>query len=558
MIAAAAAADQQQAVTHDGEFERVPGGLAPLPPAPIPICDGGQSPPAYQRSGGWPTAGSPMVRIHTAARRPARAIVARRPRHEDGRDADRRCRMETSSSWTCGRAREARRPGRPVAPGGPGATHLSINTMNAASAPSSTTSRCSPRSRRPWRASARRTDPPGPPRRPAGRRRVGSTRVSDDGSEPPPPPPPNLSPPPGYTAYTGRPSTVKTIVRMRNIHDGRARPDRRIGRLPARSTTPGLVDKSKDFLAGRITETAYKDDLGRRRGRPAAAAARSPASWCRSSGCTADPRAHAEIGPASSRGVPGWAIGGWFLPPGLLYVIPMLVLRETWKAADPDVPPGDDRWKSGSVHPLLWVWWVLYGLAPLVFVVIGLRQQIGNIGADDDGHRQVVRRQRRSAVRPGGRQPARRVGAWAALVWLWTDRHRRLDRAPSRQLMSIFVVRHAKAGSRHDWDGDDDDAAADQVRAPPVGRHRPTASPTRPISGLWSSPLRALRADARAARPRRSASTSSARPRSAEGVAARATSSRCSTEVPDGAVLCSHGDVIPELLDGLVRRGTTC
>jgi hypothetical protein len=27
-------------------------------------------------------------------------------------------------------------------------------------------------------------------------------------------------------------------------------------------------------------------------------------------------------------------------------------------------------------------------------------------------------------------------------------------------------------------------------------------------------------------------------------------------EVPDGAVLCSHGDVIPELLDGLVRRGT--
>ena len=27
-------------------------------------------------------------------------------------------------------------------------------------------------------------------------------------------------------------------------------------------------------------------------------------------------------------------------------------------------------------------------------------------------------------------------------------------------------------------------------------------------------------------------------------------------ELPDGAVLCSHGDVIPDLLDALVRRGT--
>ena len=52
---------------------------------------------------------------------------------------------------------------------------------------------------------------------------------------------------------------------------------------------------------------------------------------------------------------PGWAIGGWFLPP-IVYVIPTLMLRESWKAADPEVPAGDERWKSSSDSPLLWIW----------------------------------------------------------------------------------------------------------------------------------------------------------------------------------------------------------
>ena len=35
---------------------------------------------------------------------------------------------------------------------------------------------------------------------------------------------------------------------------------------------------------------------------------------------------------------PGWAIGGWFLPPGGLYIIPFLMFRELWKASDPNGP----------------------------------------------------------------------------------------------------------------------------------------------------------------------------------------------------------------------------
>jgi ABC-type Fe3+ transport system permease subunit len=62
---------------------------------------------------------------------------------------------------------------------------------------------------------------------------------------------------------------------------------------------------------------------------------------------------------------PGWAIGGWFLPPGFLYIIPYLMFRELWKASDPTVPAGDQRWKQNRVSIVVTVWWVLYGLLPI-------------------------------------------------------------------------------------------------------------------------------------------------------------------------------------------------
>lgn len=75
---------------------------------------------------------------------------------------------------------------------------------------------------------------------------------------------------------------------------------------------------------------------------------------------------------------PGWAIGGWFLPPLILYVIPYLMFRELWKASDPKVPAGDQRWKENGVGIVVVVWWVLYGLAP---IPIAIAQGVSDIGA---------------------------------------------------------------------------------------------------------------------------------------------------------------------------------
>ena len=75
---------------------------------------------------------------------------------------------------------------------------------------------------------------------------------------------------------------------------------------------------------------------------------------------------HARLG-RSLRWASGWAIGGWFAPP-CLYVIPTLMLQESWKAADPAVPPGSDRWKAGAQSAVIWIWFVVYSL-------------VGNIGS---------------------------------------------------------------------------------------------------------------------------------------------------------------------------------
>ncbi len=63
---------------------------------------------------------------------------------------------------------------------------------------------------------------------------------------------------------------------------------------------------------------------------------------------------------------PGWAIGGWFCPPCAIYAIPWLMFRELWRGSDPSIAPNDPTWKQRPVSALVNVWWVLYGLVPLI------------------------------------------------------------------------------------------------------------------------------------------------------------------------------------------------
>jgi 8-oxo-dGTP diphosphatase len=118
--------------------------------------------------------------------------------------------------------------------------------------------------------------------------------------------------------------------------------------------------------------------------------------------------------------------------------------------------------------------------------------------------------------------------------------------------MTIFVVRHAKAGQRDAWDD------ADELR-PLSGKGRKQADalaerflalhPTRLVSSPYVRCRETLEPIALLLDM-----TVEIDDRLAEGGTFEG-SLALLDEMPDGAVVCSHGDIIPDLVNALVRRG---
>lgn len=217
--------------------------------------------------------------------------------------------------------------------------------------------------------------------------------MSDHGFEPPrratppppPPPPADLAPPPGYTAYSQNLSSSlplksvgglgKAILVLLVVFV--------IGTIIQIAGIPGVVDSSQDFIDRSIDDDQFRDDIaqyqlmGTLGGLAQLALIVLSVIWL-----YRIVKNHVSIG-RQVTWKPWAAIAGWVLPP-LLFVIPLLLLREHWKAADPAVPPGDDRWKRNADNPLVWVWFVVYSLVPIVLGVLGADQQLRSLGASLD------------------------------------------------------------------------------------------------------------------------------------------------------------------------------
>ena len=89
---------------------------------------------------------------------------------------------------------------------------------------------------------------------------------------------------------------------------------------------------------------------------------------------------------------PVFAIVGWLLPP-FLFVLPLLILRELWKASNPSTPPGDGGWKQSSVPALLYVWFVVYGIIPGILtalVAVSTVQSVFDGGFTDPDNARVT------------------------------------------------------------------------------------------------------------------------------------------------------------------------
>jgi len=116
----------------------------------------------------------------------------------------------------------------------------------------------------------------------------------------------------------------------------------------------------------------------------------------------------------------------------------------------------------------------------------------------------------------------------------------------------LYLVRHAKAGSRSEWVGDD--------------RVRPLSGPGRRQAAALATRLAALSKGDLVSSPYVRCMQTLEPLAVALGTTVRADDRLAEdtgfvgaiallAEVPDGSVLCSHGDVIPDTIGALERRG---
>lgn len=236
-----------------------------------------------------------------------------------------------------------------------------------------------------------------------------------------------MSPPPGYAAYEGTDFRQWGFKRIRGLATaifiilGIAA----AGQLLAAATTGSARDAARDYLDNVIDEDEFNEKLavsglGSLLGAVAMIAlVVISIIWLYR--LTSN---HQKIGRALTWGA-GWAIAGWVLPP-FLFVIPLLMLREAWKASDPGSPPGSTTWKNQPESPLPWIWFVLYSLIPLALSIAGGWQMFTNFDRDADNVAERMLDVSSGLTILTSLTQVLAAVSWGLLVWNLTKRHTQL------------------------------------------------------------------------------------------------------------------------------------
>ncbi|MGA9275469.1 DUF4328 domain-containing protein [Ilumatobacter sp.] len=264
--------------------------------------------------------------------------------------------------------------------------------------------------------------PPPPPESVSASDSAGSQRAPS-----PPPPPPQLGAPAGYVGYTAAQGyrdqlnpitkTARWAMILAAITG--------IASLASAFVSANLASKAQDFLDGTISEDAFLD-----------ANSIAPIGQILSTGPMVAAGVFGMIwmfrlsknvrtlGRATTF-APVFAIVGWLLPP-FLFVVPLLVLRELWKASDPNTPPGADGWRASGENPLLYLWFVLYGVVPAVLTVFSVSSVLDatlNLDTDTQSIAEVAAATSAPLLILTGAITLVSAGVWIVVVKQLTERH---------------------------------------------------------------------------------------------------------------------------------------
>lgn len=188
-----------------------------------------------------------------------------------------------------------------------------------------------------------------------------------------------MTPPPGYVAYEGHPTPTAGIRRV----GGLAVPIVvstvivAVGTLISTFLSASIATDAADFLAGSIEQSEFEDALVPLNSVQLLVSAATLATGVLTIIWMFRIANNVRAFGRATTWSPLFAIFGWFLPPLVLYVIPFLVLRELWKASEPTGVDGTDGWRATSDNPVLWAWFVLFGILPAVLFAV----QVGSFAS---------------------------------------------------------------------------------------------------------------------------------------------------------------------------------
>lgn len=193
-----------------------------------------------------------------------------------------------------------------------------------------------------------------------------------------------MAPPPGYVAYGSAPTPTQKVSRVKGLSTAITIlvAIAGVGGLLNGILQSGLRSDAEDLLAGRISESAFNDQLVSSSAFSALSGVATLASMVLVMIWMYRISANLRAFGMTTTWHPLFAIFGWFLPPVVLYVIPFLMLREQWSKSNPSAvarqPSGQVDTKSNN--PVLWVWWLAFGIWPLLALFLSAGSLTGSFG----------------------------------------------------------------------------------------------------------------------------------------------------------------------------------
>ncbi len=236
-----------------------------------------------------------------------------------------------------------------------------------------------------------------------------------------------MTPPPGYVAYQGAPTPAGTLRRISGLRTAVIVLSIIVAAGTAISTllTATVGDSADDFLAGNLSEDDFLADYAPVLIGQAIQGFGQFALMIVSVVWMYRVAKNVRLFGRATTWAPLWAVFGWILPP-ILFVIPFLMLRELWKASDPDSPYGSDSWRQSGESPIVIVWFLLYGVISAVLAVLQASTIFSQgFGGDADSLAETVDDFGALAV-AGGIVTVLAAVAWALAVREISTRHIRL------------------------------------------------------------------------------------------------------------------------------------